>query len=199
MLARTALTSTMRLSIQIEPSESIATKIEALSFRSAVTAPGLFTSMPASFTNDAVTMKKISMMNDMSMIGVRSMLASSSVAALLLRPIASSSVDHQQVVDPAPLLLRPPAQPDPEEHPRESRDQSGHGGDGRLRHTRGHRANVAVPRHRDRMKDLEHAEHRPEQAEERTDAHQRRNDVAPSARARRSARDQQLPDLSRVP
>ena len=41
------------------------------SLRSAVAASGRFTSMPASFTKEAVTMKKISMMNTTSSMGVR--------------------------------------------------------------------------------------------------------------------------------
>ena len=50
--------------------QGIATRMFAFSFEAAVCALGLFTSMPDSFTNDAVTMKKINMMNTTSSIGV---------------------------------------------------------------------------------------------------------------------------------
>ena len=48
------------------------------SFLTAVAASGRFTSIPASFTNEAVTIKKISMINTTSSIGVISIVASSS-------------------------------------------------------------------------------------------------------------------------
>ena len=51
------------------------------SFFTACGASGRFTSRPDSFTNEAVTMKKMSMMNTTSSIGVRFISASSSGCA----------------------------------------------------------------------------------------------------------------------
>src|SRR5690625_4210662 len=72
MTDRTERLSTRRPSIQISLVPLTATRMLALSLRSAVEASGRFTSMPASLTKDAVTMKKISMMKTTSNIGVRS-------------------------------------------------------------------------------------------------------------------------------
>ena len=57
----------------------MAMRMLAFGFLIAVGASGLFTSTPASFTKDAVTMKKISMMNTTSSIGVMLISCSSSL------------------------------------------------------------------------------------------------------------------------
>ena len=60
----------------------IATKILARFFCTAVAASGRLTSMPDSFTNEAVTMKKINMIKTTSSIGVMSIALSSSSTKL---------------------------------------------------------------------------------------------------------------------
>ena len=82
MLARTAPTSTTRLSTQTWPFSRTATMMFPFFTVSAVLALGRFISTPDSLTNEVVTMKKISMMNTMSSMGVRSMAASSAPLSL---------------------------------------------------------------------------------------------------------------------
>src|SRR5690606_27292930 len=107
--ARTAVISTGEPSIQISLFGVIATKILAASGVNAVDASGLVTSTPGSLTNTAVTMKKMSMMNTTSSIGVRliSLSSSSMYASLscIVRSLleAGRSVDalgQRDVVDP---------------------------------------------------------------------------------------------------
>ena len=91
MWACSELASTARRSIQIWPDAVIAIRMLPLSLGSAVCAGGRRTSTPASFTKDAVTMKKINMMNTTSNIGVRSISAEVADALLLRRAIELAS------------------------------------------------------------------------------------------------------------
>ena len=77
MFALTAFKSTRLLSIQISSFSVIATNIFPFSSLSAVSAFGLLTSTPVYLTNDVVTMKNMSMIKTMSIIGVKSSAASS--------------------------------------------------------------------------------------------------------------------------
>ncbi len=78
MLARTARLSTWRFSIQIWLLAAMPTWMLEASVGAAVSALGRVTSTPDSLTKVEVTMKKMSMMNTTSSIGVRSMGLSSS-------------------------------------------------------------------------------------------------------------------------
>ena len=71
MFARSARGSICRRSIQTWFVSVIAIRMFPFSFRVAVDAPGRLISMPASFTNEAVTMKKINMMKTTSSMGVK--------------------------------------------------------------------------------------------------------------------------------
>ena len=84
MFALTAFKSTRLLSIQISSFSVIATNIFPFSSLSAVSAFGLLTSTPVYLTNDVVTMKNMSMIKTMSIIGVKSSAASSWAFLLLL-------------------------------------------------------------------------------------------------------------------
>src|SRR5690606_9417504 len=73
-------------SIQISPLSFTAIRILARGLDMDVLASGRFTSIPVSFTNDAVTMKKMSIINTTSSIGVISISPSSACGVRLENP-----------------------------------------------------------------------------------------------------------------
>src|SRR5690606_8354316 len=129
--------------------------------------------MPVSRMKLAVTIKKMSMMNVTSSIGVRLISFSSSgvlTAAMCLRmtTLNLASVVHRHLVfENGDAALCLPVQNCDQEYARQCTDHAGHRRNRRHRHAGGHRPRITRPVERHDLEDRDHARHGPEQTEQR--------------------------------
>src|SRR5690554_6514096 len=136
MLARTARASTRRFSIQVWLSAWILTRMLVASLGSDLESSGRLTSRPASLMKDATKMKKMSMMNTTSSMGVRSISAPPSSLCLASLRIGWVPVDARSVIGRQLILkkflfpVRDAREVGVGEQPGKRRHHAGHGRDG---------------------------------------------------------------------
>src|SRR6056297_4175155 len=193
--------STSRLLIQMSPVWSTPIRMLPRGRASAVSASGRLGSMPVSFTKEVVTMKKISMMNTMSSIGVMLISASSSCRFSRLRIAcsAAASVVDQHLLEALDFLAGPPFEIGGQIETGQRRHQTGHGRDGGRRDAAGHQARVAGAGECHHVEDEDHAGHGAQQAEQRQDRHQRLDHQDIAVTLHRDLRDELVADAPRKP
>src|SRR5690606_24634857 len=198
-LARTARASTARLSTQISPLFSTWMLMLSLSVSCGSSKPvGRFTMSPASFTNTAVMMKKISRLITKSSIGARSMPCDPwcpDSDCRLTRMTSEAELVRQQLGLPNRARTEMVGRPQPGDADRES----GHRADHRLGHAARHAAGVGAAAERHRVEHLEHAADRADQPEQRRHGDQHLEHRKPGGHRVVEARDHRLADLARAP